>query len=108
LILSLEWLTCYIALLFIFGPCGAASGILVPSPGIKPVSSALAAQGLNHWTAWEVQSVSFDGLYGIHPEVKLLACRVYVCLTLVNTAKQISQVFVLVSNPTMSVVAALP
>ena len=52
--------------------------------------------------------MSFDGLVGIHPEVKLLACRVYVCLTLVNTAKQISQVFVLVSNPTISVVDVLP
>ena len=95
MILSLEWLTCYIALLFIFGPCGAASGILVPSPGIKPVSSALAAQGLNHWTAWEVQSVSFDGLWDT-PRSEIAGLE------------GISQILVLVSNPTMSVVAALP
>ena len=32
----------------------AACGILVPQPGIKPVSPALGAQSLNHWTAREV------------------------------------------------------
>ena len=31
-----------------------ACGILVPRPGIKPVSPALEAQNLNHWTISEV------------------------------------------------------
>ena len=37
-----------------FWPCHAACGILVPRPGIKPTSSALEAQNLNHWTTREV------------------------------------------------------
>ena len=31
-----------------------ACGILVPRPGIEPVSPALEAQNLNHWTISEV------------------------------------------------------
>ena len=31
-----------------------ASWILVPPPGIEPVSAALQVQSLNHWTAREV------------------------------------------------------
>ena len=31
-----------------------ACGILVPQPGIEPVSPALEALSLNHWTAREV------------------------------------------------------
>ena len=34
--------------------CPPAYGILVPQPGIKPMSTALTAWGLNHWTAGEV------------------------------------------------------
>ena len=44
---------------FFFWPHGAACGILVPRPGIKPVPPALEAQSLNHWTAREVLSVVF-------------------------------------------------
>ena len=40
-----------------FGP--AVCGILVPWPAIEPMSSALAAQSLNHWTAKEVHSLAF-------------------------------------------------
>ena len=39
---------------FYFWPRHAARGILVPQPGIKPVSPELGAQSLNHWTAREV------------------------------------------------------
>ena len=35
-------------------------GILVPWPGIEPVSPALQARSLNHWIAKETSSVSFD------------------------------------------------
>ena len=34
-----------------FWPCCAECGILVPWPGIKPMSPALEAWSLNHWTA---------------------------------------------------------
>ena len=34
--------------------CGAARGMLVPRPGIKPAPLAVEAQTLNHWTAKEV------------------------------------------------------
>ena len=34
-------------------------GILVPQPGIKPVSSALEAWSLNYWTTGEVPKVHF-------------------------------------------------
>ena len=35
---------------------GAASGILVPQPGIEPVPRAVEVRSLNHWTAREVQN----------------------------------------------------
>ena len=35
-------------------------GILVPQPGIKHISPALAAQSLNHWTTREVPKCKFD------------------------------------------------
>ena len=35
-------------------------GILVPQPGIKHTSPALAAQSLNHWTTREVPKCKFD------------------------------------------------
>ena len=37
---------------FFFWP--HACGILVPRPGIEPVSLALEARSLNHWTTREV------------------------------------------------------
>ena len=39
------------------GPRGASvhAGILVPQPGIEPVTPVVEAQSLNHWTAREVQ-----------------------------------------------------
>ena len=39
---------------FIFWLCCSACGILVPLPGIKPASSALEVQSLNHWTTREI------------------------------------------------------
>ena len=39
---------------FNFWPRCLACGILVPRPGIEPVSLALGAQSLNHWTTREV------------------------------------------------------
>ena len=38
---------------FCFRPCCEACGILVPQPGIEPVSPAMEAQGPNHWTTRE-------------------------------------------------------
>ena len=43
---------------FIFWPCRAACGILFPRPGIKPLTPAVEAQSLNHWTAREVPELS--------------------------------------------------
>ena len=40
--------------LFIYWPHLLACGILVPQPGIEPVSPAVEKQTLNHWTAREV------------------------------------------------------
>ena len=37
----------------------AACGILVPQPGIKPMSPAMEAQSLNHWTTREVPHLLF-------------------------------------------------
>ena len=39
---------------FYFFPCYMACGILVPLPGMEPVSPALEAWSLIHWTAREV------------------------------------------------------
>ena len=41
-------------LLFYFWLHHTTCGILIPQPGIKPVSPALEAQSPNHWTAKEV------------------------------------------------------
>ena len=38
----------------IFWPCRAASGILVPWPGIEPATPAVEVQSLNYWTSREV------------------------------------------------------
>ena len=40
--------------LVFFWPCHVARGILVPWPGIEPVSPELGTQSLNHWTTREV------------------------------------------------------
>ena len=37
-----------------------ACGILVPQPGIEPVPPAVEARSLNHWTAREVPTVTFN------------------------------------------------
>ena len=42
-------------------PC-MACGILVPQPGIEPMSPAVETQSLNHWTAREVPKDT-DGLF---------------------------------------------
>ena len=47
-----------------FWPCCIAHGILVPWPGIKPVSPTLGVQSLNHWTTREVLDM-FCLLYSI-------------------------------------------
>ena len=41
-------------LLSFFWPCYGACRILVPQPGIEPMSPALEAWNLNCWTIWEV------------------------------------------------------
>ena len=38
-------------------------GILVPQPGIEPMSLVLEAQRLNHWTMNEVPIISYTGQY---------------------------------------------
>ena len=40
--------------LFIFWPCHASCGILVPQPGIEPGPSAMKVQSPNRWTAREL------------------------------------------------------
>ena len=40
--------------LFLFSLCLSACGILVPCPGIKPVSPIMEVQSLNHWMARQV------------------------------------------------------
>ena len=37
--------------------CPAACGILVPSPGIKPVPSTMEVQTLNHWTTGDIHKI---------------------------------------------------
>ena len=49
---------------FVFWPHLVAGEILVAPPGIAPMPSALAAWGLNHWTAREVPQAC-----GLSPEV---------------------------------------
>ena len=41
-------------------PHHKSCGILVPQPGIEPVSSAVEAQSLNHWTTREAPLSLFD------------------------------------------------
>ena len=44
---------------FIFWLYCTACGILVPQPGIEPVSPAVEAQSLNHWTARKPSNATF-------------------------------------------------
>ena len=46
--------------LFSFGPRCMAYGISVPQPGVKPVSPALEAWRLNHWTARKPPELEFE------------------------------------------------
>ena len=46
--------------LFIFLPLHTACRILLPWPGIKPMSPALGTWSLNHWTTREKQGKSFS------------------------------------------------
>ena len=43
----------FVLFIFIFWLCPTACGILVSWPGTEPVSPALEAWSLNHWTARE-------------------------------------------------------
>ena len=53
---------CYF--LEIFWPRCMACRILVPKPGTEPMSPALTAQSLNHWTTREVSlAVIFNGVF---------------------------------------------
>ena len=44
----------YLSLFFFFWQCCTACGILVPQPGIEPVTLELEVWNLNHWTTREV------------------------------------------------------
>ena len=47
---------------FFFSLCHMVCGILVPRPGIKPMSPAVEEQSPNHWTVGEVLvSGDFNG-----------------------------------------------
>ena len=46
---------CFCCCCFVCVTLAALPGILVPQPGIKPVSLAMQAQGLNNWIAREVR-----------------------------------------------------
>ena len=50
--------------LSLFWLCSVACRILVPQPGIKPVTPAVEAKSLNHWTAREVPS--YIPFWGCH------------------------------------------
>ena len=54
---------CFAILIFIFWLHHTACGIRGPRPGIEPVSPALAAQVLNHWTTMEVPLFFFLKVY---------------------------------------------
>ena len=45
-----------------FGITSQTCGILIPQPGIKPVSPTVEMQILNHWTTREVPKIVFKGL----------------------------------------------
>ena len=52
--LPLVFLLWWLFACFAFWPHHVAYGILIPWPGIEPVTPALEAQNLNHWTIKEV------------------------------------------------------
>ena len=54
---------CFAILIFIFWLHHTACGIRGPRPGIEPVSPALAAQVLNHWTTMEAPLFFLKGLF---------------------------------------------
>ena len=49
-----------------FWPCPEARGIFVPQPGMEPVSPAVEARSLNHWTTREVPSLCSSCLPGLN------------------------------------------
>ena len=46
-------------LFFFFWPCCVACIILIPWPGVEPMSPALESQNLNHWTIREVPATFY-------------------------------------------------
>ena len=58
---SLIYYYYYFKWFYFIWPYSAAWGILVPWPGIKPVSLALRVQNLNHWTARQAPIWIFIG-----------------------------------------------
>ena len=61
--------------LFIYGR--AACGIFVPQPGIEPLTPAVEAQSLNHWTAREVPVGTFKPQEELKRKWKLCAHHEY-------------------------------
>ena len=59
-------------LIYFVWPHHTACGISVPQPGSEPVPPALGAQNLNHCTAREVPSCSFDCIYLMTNNVECL------------------------------------
>ena len=51
---------------FFFWLCSKAWGILVPKPGIEPVSTAGEVQSLNYWTAREFPKWALFEVLGEH------------------------------------------
>ena len=58
---SLIYYYYYFKWFYFIWPCSAPWGMLVPWPGIKPVSLALRVQNLNHWTARQAPIWIFIG-----------------------------------------------
>ena len=58
---------------FYFWPHHETCGILVPQPGIEPLSPALVAQRLNQWTAREVPQILFPS--PLTAQYSLQPCR---------------------------------
>ena len=48
--LSLNFFLLFSLLFFVFWPCHAARGIVVPCPGTEPWVTAVKALNSNHWT----------------------------------------------------------
>ena len=60
---------------FVFWLRCMACGILVPRPGIKPVSPALEAWSFNHWTTREVPRPNLSN--NVEPEKKEVSDYIY-------------------------------